>query len=181
MQNPAMQDISLHDFIPQLRRLARGLVGDGEAADDLVRGVLLEERVKGRRGRSTPFDRVALYGRLIDHHRRERSRGMAMAPERDRDEAVRRRVRAGWAWLDRAHVPAMLALDALGPAEREVVLLVIVEGLTYAEAGEVTGLSEEAVLERLAKARGIFDEAMLVPETVTERPARRGAHLRLVT
>jgi RNA polymerase sigma-70 factor (ECF subfamily) len=44
------------------------------------------------------------------------------------------------------------ALDLLGPGEKEVVVLRLGQGLRYREIGEATGLSEEAVRQRMSRA-----------------------------
>jgi RNA polymerase sigma-70 factor (ECF subfamily) len=51
-----------------------------------------------------------------------------------------------------------LALDALDPEAREVVVLRDVEGLTAAEVAEVTGVSVAAVKSRLHRARTALRE-----------------------
>ena len=56
------------------------------------------------------------------------------------------------------------ALAALAPIYREVVLLIAIEGLSAAEAGEALGLGAEAVRQRLSRAR-----AMLAPALDPER------------
>lgn len=57
-----------------------------------------------------------------------------------------------------AHVQAAVA--ALPEAQREVFLLVAVEGLTPQDAAEVLGLSAEAARQRLARARRAIEEAL---------------------
>ena len=60
------------------------------------------------------------------------------------------------------------ALAALPTTAREVLLLVGVEGLTYAEAAAVCGISREALRQRLSRARSLLTkqlEAMTTPRT----------------
>jgi RNA polymerase sigma-70 factor (ECF subfamily) len=52
------------------------------------------------------------------------------------------------------------AFGALGDAQREVLLLALVEGLTHAEVAAVLGLREEAVRKRLSRARAELAEAL---------------------
>lgn len=62
------------------------------------------------------------------------------------------------------------ALAALPPNDREVVTLVLVDGLTYAEAAERLGLSPAATGKRLQRARArLRDE--LRPSSTAERTA----------
>ena len=58
------------------------------------------------------------------------------------------------------------ALGALPVASREVLLLVVVEGLKPAEAAEVCGVSSEAMRQRLTRAR-----AALAQSLKADRPA----------
>jgi len=60
------------------------------------------------------------------------------------------------------------ALRALPPQHREVLLLVIREGMKPSEAAEVCGITAETLRQRLARAR-----AALIRHMNLERPARR--------
>lgn len=52
------------------------------------------------------------------------------------------------------------ALTAMPQPQREVAMLVIVEGLDPAEAAEILGISAEAARQRLARARARFQEEL---------------------
>jgi len=52
------------------------------------------------------------------------------------------------------------ALDGLAPIHREVLLLVVVEGLTTEQAGKVLRLQNEAVRKRLSRARTALAERL---------------------
>jgi RNA polymerase sigma-70 factor (ECF subfamily) len=60
------------------------------------------------------------------------------------------------------------ALRGLTPQQREVLLLVIREGLKPSEAADVCGITAEALRQRLARAR-----AALIEHMNLERPVRR--------
>jgi RNA polymerase sigma factor (sigma-70 family) len=60
------------------------------------------------------------------------------------------------------------ALGALSPQHREVLLLVVSEGLPPSEAATVCGISAEALRQRLSRAR-----TALASELDLDRPARR--------
>ena len=60
------------------------------------------------------------------------------------------------------------ALADLAPQQREVLLLVVREGLKPSEAAEVCGITAEALRQRLARAR-----AALIRHMNLERPIRR--------
>jgi DNA-directed RNA polymerase specialized sigma24 family protein len=48
----------------------------------------------------------------------------------------------------------------MGPADREVLLLVFAEGLAQEQAAEVLGISHAALRKRLGRARGRLKEAL---------------------
>lgn len=68
---------------------------------------------------------------------------------------------------------AEAAFQALSPAHKEVLLLVTGEGLDAARAGEILGLTPEAVRQRLRRARVELAEA--VEKAEARAPARRAA------
>jgi RNA polymerase sigma-70 factor, ECF subfamily len=71
------------------------------------------------------------------------------------------------------------ALDTLGLDEREAYLLVVLEGLSYADAGEVIGIPRSVLLARLVKAHQGLDQS-LEPVAPSDQRGRRAPHLRLV-
>ena len=70
---------------------------------------------------------------------------------------------------DRVQQRVLAALAELKPADREALLLVHWEQLTYAEAAETLGCSVNAVGIRVHKAKARL-RTLLGPETGTERP-----------
>jgi RNA polymerase sigma-70 factor, ECF subfamily len=140
--------------LPRLRRFARGLTGTAVEADDLVQAAC--ERALSRQHQfqeGTRFDswmfRI-VQTIWIDQIRARDVRKEDAEVEDDRlgsDEPVRR-------------VEARLALDEVKravarlPAEqRNALLLVTVEGLSYKEAAEVAGVPVGTIMSRLARAR----------------------------
>ena len=59
--------------------------------------------------------------------------------------------------------------------QRTVLLLVAIEGLSYAEAADVTGLAVGTVTSRLSRARKQLREAMAAPASGQSRGIGRGA------
>jgi RNA polymerase sigma-70 factor (ECF subfamily) len=135
---------SLEQEIPRLRRAARALAPDREAADDLVQEALLRAlRDDAAAGRG------ALRLRLLAH---------LLTADRNRRRAPARR--AGDAPAPSAPPPpgAAGALPRLSPEHREVIVLVVLERLTYQECAEVLGAPVGIVMTRLARARGQMRE-----------------------
>ncbi|MGE0852529.1 MAG: RNA polymerase sigma factor [Hyphomicrobiaceae bacterium] len=138
--------------IPRLRRYARALVGSNAEADDLIQDTL--ERALARLGqwRDGESPRKWLFSILhnlhVDGLRRKSRRpphvGLdSLGPEQSAPAADG----ASGRDLDRA-------LQQLSGEQREVVLLVGLEGLTYAETAEVLDIPVGTVMSRLARGRG---------------------------
>jgi RNA polymerase sigma-70 factor (ECF subfamily) len=139
-------------LLPRLRRLARALAGQAADADDLVQIVL--ERALARAAQWRPdaaLDRwvFAIARNAWRDELRARGRSQHLfAPEE-----------AGEMAADRAGAqPAQqrelaMALAALPPDHREVVALVLVEGMSYGEAAELLEVPVGTVTSRLARAR----------------------------
>lgn len=138
-------------LLPRLRRLARALAGQVADADDLVQIVL--ERALARAAQWRPDAALDKWVFAIARNawRDElRARGRAQhlfAPEE-----------AGEMAADGTAQPAQrlelaLALAALPPDHREVVALVLVEGMSYGEAADLLEVPVGTVTSRLARAR----------------------------
>lgn len=141
---------SIVELIPRLRRYARALAGDRAAADDLVQDTLERAWAKlhlYRRGtdlRAWLFTvmhnlhvnqlRAARPGTQLDEEMPELAQ-----PAREIDTLVLRD-------LD-------LAIRRLPPDQREVLLLVALEEMSYAEAAGTLGIPIGTVMSRLARAR----------------------------
>jgi RNA polymerase sigma-70 factor (ECF subfamily) len=137
--------------IPRLRRYARALLGDDGEADDLIQDTL--ERALGRldQWREGDNPRKWLFSILhnlhVDGLRRKSRRpphvgldnlGVAQSAPAADD--------ASGGDLDRA-------LQLLNGEQRAVVLLVGLEGLSYAETAEVLAIPVGTVMSRLARGR----------------------------
>ena len=140
--------------LPRLRRFARGLTGTAAEADDLVQAAC--ERALARQHQfqeGTRFDswmfRI-VQTIWIDHLRARdvRKEDAEMAEERLGSDAPVRRIEARLALAE-----VRLAVELLPPEQRNVLMLVTVEGLSYKEAAEVAGVPVGTIMSRLARAR----------------------------
>lgn len=134
--------------IPRLRRYARALTGDPARADDLVQDTL--ERALGKWTLWRPGD-LGAWLRTLMHNlfvNQLRSRpNMA-----ELDEAADLPVRAQQ--QDMLEVRDLdRALQRLPPEQREVLLLVGLEELSYAEVARITGVPLGTVMSRLSRGR----------------------------
>jgi RNA polymerase sigma-70 factor (ECF subfamily) len=139
-------------LLPRLRRLARALAGQAADADDLVQIVL--ERALARAAQWRPdaaLDRwvFAIARNAWRDELRARGRSQHLfAPEDAGEMAVDRAGAQPAQQLELA-----MALAALPPDHREVVALVLVEGMSYGEAAELLEVPVGTVTSRLARAR----------------------------
>ena len=134
--------------IPALRRYARALTRDADIADDLVQDTL------GRALRSEHLFhggdvRSWLYT-ILTYLNRNRLRSLArrptLSPIEDNDAPDLAGPEAGGRDIERA-------LATLVEDQRNALLLVVLEGLSYREVAEVQGVPIGTVMSRLARAR----------------------------
>ncbi|HEX2831071.1 MAG TPA: sigma-70 family RNA polymerase sigma factor [Burkholderiales bacterium] len=146
----------LHDqivaWMPNLRRYARGLTGNVHAADDLVQDAL--ERACGRialwqrRGDLRAWLFSIMHNVFIDRVRSAKS-----SPVQPRcGEELTAPVRATQS--DMLEVRDLgRALMRLPPDQREVLLLVAVEQMSYEQIAKAVGVPLGTVMSRLSRAR----------------------------
>ena len=141
-------------LIPRLRRFARALVGNREAADDLVQDTLERAWAKrhlwqtGTNLRAWLF--AVMHGVFINGTRRRRPAESLDALE---DSAPERADDGASAETAVAVRELREALQRLPDEQRQVVLLVGLEQLSYAEAAGVLEVPIGTVMSRLARGR----------------------------
>ncbi len=137
-------------LIPRLRRYARALVGERAAADDLVQDTLERAWSKLHLYRDGTDLRAWLFTVMHNVYVNQvRASRPTAALEEEMPELAQRAVQ-GDALLVRDLERAVAALPA---AQREVLLLVALEDLGYAETARVLGIPIGTVMSRLARAR----------------------------
>ncbi len=148
-------------FLPNLRRFAIALCRSRDLADDLVQAAC--ERALAAQDRfelGTRFDawmfRI-LRNLWIDHVRRAKTAGPTFDIDETRNIVGSSGERDADARLTLKSVAA--AIDELPDEQREVLLLVCVEDLSYKEAAEVLSIPIGTVMSRLARARKNLAEA----------------------
>jgi RNA polymerase sigma-70 factor (ECF subfamily) len=139
--------------VPALRRYAHALTHDREAADDLVQDCLERAIRKKALWRPDGPLRPWLYRVLLNVWRnnlRSRIRRPAQVPIDD----VAEQLVVPATQIGRVALTEMArAIEKLSPDHREALLLVAVEGLSYAEAAEVLGIPLGTLMSRLGRAR----------------------------
>lgn len=149
-----MADI-LHEIeaaVPALRRYARALTRDLDRADDLVQDCV--ERAIARRGLFRPKGSVRawLFTILVNLHRNgrrgERRRGQSvdLADVPELSVPAPQPGHLALAELDRA-------IGALPAEQREALLLVVLETVSYQEAATILSIPLGTLMSRLGRAR----------------------------
>ncbi|HXF65902.1 MAG TPA: RNA polymerase sigma factor [Burkholderiales bacterium] len=149
-------DIGHHDriaqLIPRLRRYARALTGERDAADDLVQDTLeraLSRFHLWRRGsdlRAWLF--TIMHNVYVNQLRSSRRHPLEPLADGLAEDELRAREPD---WLELRDLEGALA--RLAPEQRAVVLLVGLEQFTYEEAARVLGIPIGTVMSRLARGR----------------------------
>jgi RNA polymerase sigma-70 factor (ECF subfamily) len=141
----------VHELIPRLRRYARALTGERTAADDLVQDTLERAWTKLHLWRSGSDLRAWLFTIMHNVHVNQvRSRGAPTLPiDEDMPDAPVRPTQSDL--LEVRDVEA--ALRRLPVEQREVLLLVALEHLSYQQSADTLGIPIGTVMSRLARAR----------------------------
>src|SRR5215469_6506071 len=141
----------LEEQIPRLRRYARVLTRDASRADDLVQSCLLRAIAKQHLWEPGTDLRAWLFTILHNQHvnavRRAVREGAAV-PVEDCVLTVEENAEARLELRDLDQ-----AIARLPDEQRQVVLLVGLEGMLYEQAAEVLGISLGTVRSRLSRAR----------------------------
>lgn len=146
---------SLVDLLPRLRRLARALTGHAADADDLCQVTV--ERALARRSQWAEGTRLdswtmrILKNAWIDEAR-TRTRRPVSAFEPEVVEAVADPTAPAPELRDDA-LAISQAMGRLPDEQRLAISLVLVEGLSYAEAAEVLEIPQGTLTSRLARGR----------------------------
>src|SRR5690606_13609705 len=125
--------------VPALRRYARALTHDADLADDLVQDCL--ERAISRRGLFRPVGslRAWLFTILLNLHR-NRLRAAQRRGETARLDSVPEPATPATQPGHIALAELARAIDTLPLEQKEVLLLVALEGLAYQEAADIVGI-----------------------------------------
>ena len=154
---------SVEAMIPALRRYARALARDADIADDLVQDTLVRA-LRSERLFIGGDLRAWIYTILTNlnrNRRRSLARQPAMmelfdtTPDASGTEAEGRDISR--------------ALATLAEDQRAVLLLVVLEGLSYRDVADIQGVPIGTVMSRLARARAHIKAALEGERTVLRR------------
>jgi RNA polymerase sigma-70 factor (ECF subfamily) len=135
-------------YIPNLRRYARALVGDRDGADDLVQDTL--ERAVRKFHLWRPGDLRAWLFSIMHNVFVNQLKSRKIPADVEIDETFAAPVPG----VTRADVMDLQrALGTLAPEQREVVLLVALEDMSYADVSRALGIPMGTVMSRLSRGR----------------------------
>jgi RNA polymerase sigma-70 factor (ECF subfamily) len=159
-------------LLPRLRRFAIALTGSRQNADDLVQGAC--ERALAARASWTPGTRFdawmfrILRNLWIDMLRKQRTEGVRESIEERYDLVGAQGEKEA---EDRLMLAALReAVKRLPEEQREVLLLVCVEDMSYRDAADALDVPVGTVMSRLSRARARLSE-MTGFETASRRAA----------
>lgn len=138
------------DCIPRLRRYARALVSDRAAADDLIQDTLERAWAKAAQFRQGSDLRAWMFSIMHNVHISElrRHRDVESVDNKPQEISVRASQSDALEVRDLDRALAMLPLD-----QREVLLLITLEELSYEEAATALDIPIGTVMSRLSRAR----------------------------
>ncbi|EJL94336.1 RNA polymerase sigma factor, sigma-70 family [Herbaspirillum sp. CF444] len=136
--------------LPRLRRYARALVGDRAGADDLVQDTMERAWQKLSSWRKGSDMRPWLFSIMHNLHIDQRRKPVIPTVALDDEDAL----------AAPAHAPDRLvaydlesSLRLLAAEQREILLLVVLEEMTYEEVAATLGIPIGTVMSRLSRAR----------------------------
>ena len=146
------RDHEFIQYIPRLRRYARALTGDRSRADDLVQDTLERALVKGHLWQPGSDMRAWLFTLMhnvfINQLRSQSARATAELDDEAAHVAVRPTQTDGLELRD-----LQATLLCLPEEQREVLLLVGLEQMSYEETARALGIPLGTVMSRLSRAR----------------------------
>ncbi len=159
----------IEEAVPALRRYAWSLLRQSQDADDLVHDCLVKALAalpnRSAEGTVKPWLFTIMHNLFVSRWRTARRRSAVMVAAEDAESPVE----AGQEW-SLATRDLVAGLDRLPPEQREVLLLVAVEGLEYREVAAVLGIPIGTVMSRLSRGRDALRNHM---EGRERQPLRR--------
>jgi RNA polymerase sigma-70 factor (ECF subfamily) len=149
--------------IPRLRRYARALLRDRDAADDLVQDCLerallrIDNWQTGDNPRRWLF--TIMHHLFVDQTRKTKRRAEVVMLTLEDSEALSSPAEQAESLASRE---IMDALQAISPDRRAALLMVGIEGFSYAEAANMLGVPAGTLMSRIARGReelrGLLDD-----------------------
>jgi len=142
----------IESHIPALRRYARALTRNRDQADDLVQDCLERAIAKKRLWQPTGSLKAWLFRILLNLFRNELRRDR-VAPATSLDDLTIEPATPAAQTGRVALAEVARAMEKLPGEQREALLLVVLEGMSYAEAAHVLEIPQGTLMSRLSRAR----------------------------
>ncbi|MGI3184881.1 RNA polymerase sigma factor [Nioella aestuarii] len=148
---PTAAASQLQALLPDLLRLARYLLRDRAAAEDVVQDIVLRLWTRMIDPVEPPIDDLRAYAfSALRNRLRDRRSSL---PDAEIDENLPDPVGSSTLPARLACVDALAALDKLPADQADLIRMRAIEGLSYAQIAARTGLAEGTVTSRLSRAR----------------------------
>lgn len=153
------------EHIPSLRRYARALCRDATSADDLVQECLLRALRKRHLWRPRGSLRAWLFRILYRLHLNQRQSAVHRreSPKADAGDHAGATASSASHELKAVCSDVLEAVEALPREQRDALLLIALEGLSYREAARILGVPIGTVRSRIARAREAVRSSMSIP------------------
>lgn len=170
MRTPVASQLEIPDHLGVLRRYALVLTRDADEAEDLVQEALVRAIAAAHTwqpGRPVrPWLLTILHNAHISRRRRRQVEAactgeLALTQPRSTPPVQAHRVEVG---------RTMQALMSLPDEQREALVLVAVEGISYKEAAELLDIPLGTLMSRLARGRAALRAATTPGEEPADRP-----------
>lgn len=149
----------LEAAVPALRRYALALLRDRGEADDLVQDCLLRalDRIDTRSGEGDirPWLFTIMHNLFVSRMRQVKRKAAWLVRDNDAEASVPAPQSSALEMKD-----VLRGLATLPDDQRQVILLVSVEGFSYGEVGKIVGVPIGTVMSRLSRGRDRLNEFM---------------------
>ena len=143
----------LETLVPALRRYARALTRNTDRADDLVQDCLERAIAKQSLWRPTGPLRPWLFKIMINLYRNDRRRQRGSLEQETLDVLPFEPATPAAQGARLALAETAAALERLPAEQREALLLVALEGMSYAEAASALDIPQGTLMSRISRAR----------------------------
>ncbi|MEH6632529.1 MAG: RNA polymerase sigma factor [Halopseudomonas aestusnigri] len=174
----------LTQSIPALRRYAYALVRDSSIADDLVQDCLERGLNKRAQWQGDGNLKSWLYRILsnihLNHYRSNKRNPLAQSSEITENLTMSPQLQNPANQLDRIYLTDLdKAIAELPEEQKQVLLLITLEGLSYREVAEIKQIPSGTVMSRLSRARETLRKNM-ASSTTASGPSGSTPHIRRI-
>lgn len=147
--------------IPHLRRFARSLCGDASLADDLVQDCIERALKKSHLYDATKPLRAWLYAVLRNIHVSNWRSNVKHTSSKNIDDLIDGEGATRAEQEDNFSTSLITeALDKLPAQQREVLVLISLEEVSYKQASEIIGVPIGTIMSRLSRARSLLKDIL---------------------